>query len=79
MAERLNLRPGPGTQFNPPIRALESGEIVVGVGRTPDSSWLLVGVLDSETFEPVEAGWVSAEYLFCVGDIATLPVVEGDN
>lgn len=79
LAERLNLRPGPGTQFNPPIRVLEAGEILVGIGRTADSTWVLVGVLDAETFAPIDAGWASADYLFCVGDINTLPVVEGDS
>ena len=79
ITERLNLRPGPGVEFNPPIRTLELGEMLVGVGRNADSSWLLVGVLDPETFTPVDAGWVSAGFVFCVGDLASLPITEAVN
>jgi hypothetical protein len=75
ITDRLNLRPGPGTEFDPPIDVLLSGELLVVIGRDAAGEWLQVAVLDVNL--DVEAiGWVSAEYLFCVGEIDDAPVVE---
>lgn len=74
-AERLNLRPGPGTNFTPPVDVLESGELIVVVGRNADSSWLQVAVLDVN-LEVENTGWVSADFVFCVGEIDDAPVVD---
>lgn len=76
--DRLNLRAGPGTNFDPPLAVLESGEIVVGIGRNADSTWLQVVVLD-ENLEPEITGWVSVDFLFCVGDIESAPVVQVES
>jgi hypothetical protein len=77
ITDRLNLRPGPGTNFNPPLAVLETGEILVVVGRNADGSWLQVVVLD-DNLEPEILGWVSAEFVFCVGEIEDAPVVEAN-
>lgn len=73
--DRLNLRPGPGTGFNPPIDVLELGDLVIVIGRNEDSSWLQVQLLDVN-LEVEATGWVSADFLFCVGEIDDAPVVE---
>jgi hypothetical protein len=74
--DRLNLRPGPGTNYNPPITVLEIGELLVGIGRNADSSWLQVSVLE-DNLSLGDTGWVSADFVFCVGpDVEDLPVVE---
>lgn len=75
MTDRLNLRPGPGTNFNPPIDVLELGDLVVVIGRNANSTWLQVAVLD-DNLNVEHTGWVSAEFLFCVGEIGDAPVVE---
>ncbi len=58
-----NLRGGPGTNY-PIIGRAEPGDQLIGVGRTADSSWVL---LDSEA-------WIAA--FLVAGDIADLPVVQ---
>jgi hypothetical protein len=73
--DRLNLRAGPGTSFNPPVGVLELGEIVQVTGRNEDFTWLQVAVLD-ETLAPVLTGWVTADFVFCVGPIEDAPVVQ---
>ena len=73
--DRLNLRPGPGTNFNPPLTVLDTAAFLVAVGRNADSSWLQVVVLD-DTWVVAYTGWVSADYVFCVGDLSAVPVVE---
>ena len=75
ITDRLNLRPGPGTEFNPPIDVLETGDLLVVIGRNDDASWLQVAVLDVN-LEIESIGWVSAEFVFCVGEINDAPVVE---
>jgi hypothetical protein len=74
ITDRLNLRPGPGTQFDPPIDVLVTGDLLVVIGRNADSTWLQVALLDVNL--DVEAvGWVSAEFVFCVGEVGDAPVV----
>ena len=74
--DRLNLRPGPGTNFNPPITVLEIGALLVAIGRNNDSSWLQVSVLE-DNLSLGDMGWVSSDFIFCVGpDVEDLPVVE---
>lgn len=75
ITDRLNLRPGPGTNYAPPIDVLEIGEILVAVGRNADGSWLQVAVLD-DNLAAENVGWVSTSFVFCVGDVDTMPVVE---
>jgi WD40 repeat protein len=75
ITDRLNLRPGPGTNFNPVIQVLEIGELLVVSGRNEDATWLQVDVLD-ENLEVAVSGWVSAEFVFCVGEIDAAPIIE---
>ena len=77
ITDRLNLRAGPGTNFNPPVDVLEIGELLVVTGRNADGTWLQVAVLDVN-LEVEAEGWVSAEFVFCVGEIDNAPVIEGD-
>jgi uncharacterized protein YraI len=73
--DRLNLRPGPGTEFNPRVGVVEVGQILQVVGRNEDSSWLQVAVLDANE-ELVLTGWVSTDFITCTGDVDNAPVVE---
>lgn len=75
ITDRLNLRPGPGTNFNPVIQVLEIGELLVVTGRNEDGSWLQVDWLDAN-LNVAATGWVSADFVFCIGEIEDAPVVE---
>jgi WD40 repeat protein len=74
-AERLNLRPGPGTTFNPPLTTLDAGASLILVGRNADASWLQVTELDVD-LDSGFTGWVSTDFVSCTGEINYLPVVE---
>ncbi len=70
----VNLRPGPGVVYNPPLRSLVSNTQLtplayVPVGQ-PQGPWLLVQVQPSG-----QLGWVSAlpQYVLCDSDPAALP------
>ncbi len=67
----LNLRPGPGTIYEPPIRALPSGTELIPLARSPDSQWIRVQVRPSG-----ERGWISASPRFvqCNLPIGNLPL-----
>jgi hypothetical protein len=69
ITDRLNLRPGPGTAFNLVIRVL------VVTSRNEDGTWLQVDVLD-ENLNVAATGWVSADFVFCIGGIEDAPVIE---
>jgi hypothetical protein len=69
ITDRLNLRPGPGTAFNLVIRVL------VVTGRNEDGTWLQVDVLD-ENLNVAATGWVSADFVFCIGEIDDAPIIE---
>jgi hypothetical protein len=72
----LNLRPGPGTAYDPPIRALPAQTILTPTGFEPDGipegSW--VQVRDDVNNQ---VGWVSAgaPFVSCNIDLTTLPSV----
>jgi len=65
--DQLNLRGGPGTEFDRVTR-LPLGEVMNVIGRNTDSSWYQVkrtaGTL----------GWVSAQYVGVTGDCSRAPV-----
>lgn len=72
----LNLRTGPGTAYNPPIRALPAQTVLIPTGFNP------VGVPGGPWVQVTEAtsnqtGWVSAgeQYVSCNIDLTTLPSV----
>jgi hypothetical protein len=74
--KRLNFRSGPGTAYDPPLRALETGVVLRPVGYNPigvpGGDW--VQGIDPQN---IQAGWVSAgaEFIQCNIDLTTLPSV----
>lgn len=70
----LNLHPGPGTVYNPPLRALPANEqlapLAFQASGFPGGQWVLVQVTSSG-----ESGWVSAspEFISCNTAVASLP------
>ena len=73
----LNLRSGPGTAYNPPIRALDVQTILIPQGYNPvgipGGPW--VQVLNESQGE---IGWVSAgtQFISCNTDLTSLPSVQ---
>lgn len=57
--ERLNLRRGPGTAYDPPIATLIQGTELRMLGRNSDSTWIQVRTVDDNL-----QGWVSANERF---------------
>jgi hypothetical protein len=53
LAEALNVRRGPGTNYSPPIGYLASGQDFEPLGVSPDGSWLRVRL------ESGEEGWAA--------------------
>jgi len=74
--QQLNLRTGPGTAYNPPIVALETGTQFVPIGfnpvGVPGGSWVQARV-DSIN----KTGWVSAgeQFVTCNLELSSLPEV----
>lgn len=73
----LNLRPGPGTAYNPPLTVLEEGTEFIPIGYDP------VGVpggpwVQTQVEEVDQPGWVSAgsQFISCDIEFDSLPVVE---
>lgn len=66
----VNLRFGPGTNFEPPIGALSPGTVAPIVGRLADNRWWQVRV--SSTF-----GWVTGDtqLVTVLGNCLSIPVV----
>ncbi len=73
LANPLNLRAGPGTNFSPPIGALRLNSEVVPLARNQDASWIEV-----ETSPAGLRGWVSAgaQFVRCTVEPASLPLGE---
>lgn len=75
--QQLNLRSGPGTAYNPPIIALETGTEFVPIGfepqGVPGGTWVQARV-DSLN----RTGWVSAgeQFVSCNLELSSLPRVE---
>jgi len=73
LANPLNLRAGPGTNFSPPIGALRLNSEVVPLARNEDASWIEVEVAPGGL-----RGWVSAgaQFVRCTIEPASLPLGE---
>jgi hypothetical protein len=71
VANLLNLRPGPGTGYHPPIGALAREAVVIPLNRNSNSTWIRVQVVPNG---PI--GWVSAapQYIACNINIGHLPI-----
>jgi hypothetical protein len=69
VANALNLRSGPGTNFEP-VRTLTAGLQLIPLARNPDNTWIEV-MVDGTT----DRGWVSAgrQYVVCGEDTTVTP------
>jgi uncharacterized protein YraI len=65
----VNLRTGPGTNFNPPITTIPGGVEVPITGRLFDNTWWVV-VYNSRS------GWVSANVVQVLGNCFNIPIVQ---
>lgn len=68
---RLNVRAGPGTEYDIVARAA-SGVEFNAIGRTEASDWVQVAIADL----PSGHGWVSAFFVTVTGSLEQVPVVE---
>ena len=68
---RLNVRGGPGTDYEIVAKAVTGVEFNA-IGRNEDSSWVQVAIADL----PSGYGWVSADFVTVEGALEQLPVVE---
>jgi hypothetical protein len=71
-SDTLNLRSGPGTNYNPPIFSLAFNTRLNPLGRNSAATWIQVQVATTGA-----TGWVSggSQYVTCNFDISTLPAV----
>jgi hypothetical protein len=79
LQDGLNLRSGPGTAYNPRIRALPADSLLTPLGFAPKGipgeSWAYVKDLSS-----LDKGWVNAgaQYISCNVDVSALSLVAFD-
>jgi hypothetical protein len=66
----INVRSGPGLNFNPPIGSLASGSVAPLVARSPAGDWYKIRYYNGE-------GWVFANLVDVSGDITSLPIDPG--
>ncbi len=73
LADRLNLRSGPGAETYPIIGKLVPGTLVNISGRLVDNSWVQI-----EVRETGDTGWVynTPEFIACLGLINAQPVLD---
>lgn len=74
VAEMLNLRSGPGTNYTPPLAKLQRGAQLALLARNQEASWVAVQVQASGL---ELAGWVSSapQNINCAGfNVTTLPL-----
>lgn len=69
-AQGINVRRGPGTNFEPPIGAFAAGQEVEILAVNPGASWYKVRYYNTD-------GWVFAQLATLNGDISSLPVEAG--
>lgn len=71
VANDLNLRSGPDVIFEPPIRVLSTGTVLVPQARNADNTWIEVQVQGTG-----EVGWVDtgAQFITCNFDVTGLPL-----
>lgn len=66
----VNVRRGPGTNFNPPIGSYAAGNTAEVVGVNPSRDWYKVRYYNAD-------GWVAASLMTIAGDTSNLPVDAG--
>ncbi len=66
----INVRSGPGTNFNPPIGSLAAGATAPLLGRNPGGDWYKIQYYNAEA-------WVFAGLVDTSGDTSNLPVDAG--
>ena len=71
---RLNVRAGPGTEYEIVARAVAGVEFNA-IGRTEASDWIQVTIADL----PSGNGWVSAFFVIVSGSLELVPVVEAEE
>lgn len=71
VSSSLNLRPGPGANYEPAIGLLSNGAQLLMQARNSLNTWIQVRVVGSG-----QVGWVSsaAQFVDCTADVATLPL-----
>lgn len=69
--DNLNVRAGPGTQFNR-VGVLKAGTTLEVVGRNQDNTWLQIAYPDASS-----RSWISAQYASIVGNLGSIGVVGG--
>jgi hypothetical protein len=69
VTNRLNLRSGPGTVYEPPLKSLTQGTLLKPLTRISDNTWIEAQIQDTS-----EVGWVGADaqFISCNIDIAGL-------
>lgn len=71
-SERVKIRSGPGTSYDPPLGTVDKGTPMTVIGKNADSSWLQVQLtLNGKN----TTGWVSKDFVTVTGDLNTVPVV----
>ncbi|MDQ7025704.1 MAG: CARDB domain-containing protein [Anaerolineae bacterium] len=65
-----NIRSGAGTNFQPPIGSLAAGAVEDLLARHPSGQWYKIRYYNGE-------GWIFADTVEVIGDIATIPVESG--
>lgn len=77
--DNVNVRGGPSTN-DERIGSITGNTPIIADGRSEAGDWLRV-ILSEEGVEPIEYGWVSAQFFSAVAgdDFATLPVVDAAN
>ena len=68
----MNVRLGPGLEFDPPIGAIAAGQTAELLARNPTGDWYKVRYEDSD-------GWVFADLVTVSGDISGLPIDSGPS
>lgn len=71
VAARLNVRPGPGSDYTPVLATVSEGDRLLPLARNETSTWIWVQVESSGV-----TGWVNAagRYVECGLEIGALPV-----
>jgi serine/threonine protein kinase/uncharacterized protein YraI len=72
-SETMNVRSGPGLEFDPPIGSFRQGETTEILAVSLDEEWLKVRFEDGED----GVGWVFAPYVEIDGDLSKLPTDAG--
>ncbi len=73
LTDDLNLRTGPGTVYEPPVRKLASGTQLIPLARSPDGQWIQVQVKQTG-----ETGWVSADGSYVSCNLAVAELTPGE-